>query len=116
MTLGFIKSRSLQLEVETPPAQYDDHRYGEEEASLLSLWRIHPNIGDRQKEQPSSLFRHLLALPHHPTAPPGIHDKMKEEEDGNDGWALNEGIWTEDGNDGVLESPTRAAHDLEEEK
>ena len=31
-------------------------------------------------------------------------------------WELREGIWTEDGNDGVLESPTRAAQDLAEEK
>ncbi|MBW0540914.1 hypothetical protein O181_080629 [Austropuccinia psidii MF-1] len=74
-----MKSRSPQLVVETPPAQYDDHRRGEEEVSLLSPWRIHPNSGDKKKESPSSQFLFLLALPLHPTAPPEIHDKMEEE-------------------------------------
>ncbi|MBW0474215.1 hypothetical protein O181_013930 [Austropuccinia psidii MF-1] len=125
------------MEVETPPAQYDDHRHGEEEGSLLLPWRIHPNTGDKQREQPSSSFLFMLALPLHPTNTPGSHDKMKEGgpsshqrdeakiqnyllqhleylENPNDVWELREGIWTEDGSDGVLESPTRAAHDLEE--
>ncbi|MBW0585917.1 hypothetical protein O181_125632 [Austropuccinia psidii MF-1] len=107
-------SRSPQLEVETPPAQYDDHRRGEEEVSLLSPWRIHPSIGDKQKEKPSSRFLFLLALPLHPTTPPGR--KTSSLDDSNDCGELREGIWTEDRNDGVLESPTRAAHDLAEEK
>ncbi|MBW0546590.1 hypothetical protein O181_086305 [Austropuccinia psidii MF-1] len=67
------------MEVETPPAQYDDYRHGQEEASLLSPWRIHPSTGDKQKEQPSSRFLSLLALPLQPTTPPESHDKMKEE-------------------------------------
>ncbi|MBW0491373.1 hypothetical protein O181_031088 [Austropuccinia psidii MF-1] len=53
---------------------------GEEEVSLLLPWRIHPSTGDKQKEQPSSRFLFLLALPLHPTTPPGSHDKMKGEE------------------------------------
>ncbi|MBW0519067.1 hypothetical protein O181_058782 [Austropuccinia psidii MF-1] len=139
LTLGLIKSRSLQWEAETPPAQCDYHRHCEEEVSLLSPWRIHANTGDRQKEQPSSWFVLLLALPLNPTTPLGRHDRMKEEgpysqrrdevkicnyllqyleslEDSNDVWELREGILREDEIYGVLESPTRAAHDLEEEK
>ncbi|MBW0510885.1 hypothetical protein O181_050600 [Austropuccinia psidii MF-1] len=79
MTLVFIRTRSPQLEAETPPAQYDDHRHGEEEGFLLSPWRIHPNTGDKQKEQPSSRFLILMDLPLHPTTPPESHDEMKEE-------------------------------------
>ena len=50
-----------------------------EEVSLLSPWRIHPNIGDKQEEQPSTRFQFLLAIPPHPTAPPGMHEKIREE-------------------------------------
>ncbi|MBW0505718.1 hypothetical protein O181_045433 [Austropuccinia psidii MF-1] len=108
--------------------------HSEKEVSLLSPWRIHPNTGDKQREPPSSWFLLLPALPLNPTTPPGSHYKMKgggpysqrrdkvkienyflqhleSLEDNNDILELIEGIWTEDGNDGVLESPTRAAHD-----
>ncbi|MBW0572898.1 hypothetical protein O181_112613 [Austropuccinia psidii MF-1] len=67
------------MEVEDPPAQYDDHRRGVEEVSLLSPWRIHPNICDKQEGIPSAQFQSLLDLPAHPTAPPGRHEKIKEE-------------------------------------
>ncbi|MBW0533316.1 hypothetical protein O181_073031, partial [Austropuccinia psidii MF-1] len=67
------------MEVETPPAQYDNHTHCEEEVSLLSPWRIHSNTADKKKEKPSSWFLFLLALPLHPTASPGSHDKWKQE-------------------------------------
>ncbi|MBW0518975.1 hypothetical protein O181_058690 [Austropuccinia psidii MF-1] len=79
MTHPLIKSRQHQLEVEDPPVQYNDHRNGVEEVSLLSPWRIHTNIGDKQERLPSAQFQSLLALPSTPTAPPGRHEKIKEE-------------------------------------
>ncbi|MBW0517769.1 hypothetical protein O181_057484 [Austropuccinia psidii MF-1] len=78
----FLPSNSIEfaeLGWMKPPAQYDDHRRGEEELSLLSTWTIHSSTGDEQKEQPSSRFLSLLVLPLHPTTTPGSHDKMKEE-------------------------------------
>ena len=50
-----------------------------EEFSLLSPWKTHPKNGDKQKGLPSAQFQFLLALPHHPTSPPGIHGRIKEE-------------------------------------
>ncbi|MBW0485800.1 hypothetical protein O181_025515 [Austropuccinia psidii MF-1] len=61
------------------PAQYDDHRHGEKEVFLPSPWRIHQITGGKQKEKPSSQLLLLLALPLHPTTPPGSYNKMKEE-------------------------------------
>ena len=50
-----------------------------EEVSLLSPWRTHPNIGDKQEGLPSTQFQFLMALPPHLTSPPGRHEKIKEE-------------------------------------
>ncbi|MBW0485286.1 hypothetical protein O181_025001 [Austropuccinia psidii MF-1] len=46
--------------------------------SLLSLSGIHPNNGYTQEGLPSAQFQSLLALPPHPTGPPGSHEKIKE--------------------------------------
>ncbi|MBW0474581.1 hypothetical protein O181_014296 [Austropuccinia psidii MF-1] len=71
---------------------------------------MHPSTGDKQKEQPSSGFLILLALPLHTTTP------AETLEDSSYVWELREEIWTEDGNDDLLESPTTAAHDFVEDK
>ncbi|MBW0555272.1 hypothetical protein O181_094987 [Austropuccinia psidii MF-1] len=52
---------------------------GVEDVSLLSPWRINPLIGYKQEGLPSAQFQSLAALPPHPTAPPGRHEKIKEE-------------------------------------
>ncbi|MBW0481201.1 hypothetical protein O181_020916 [Austropuccinia psidii MF-1] len=67
------------MEVEDPPVKYYDHMRCVEEVSLLSPWKIHPNIGNKQEGLPSTKFQFLPALPPHPTAPPGRHAKIKEE-------------------------------------
>ncbi|MBW0592306.1 hypothetical protein O181_132021 [Austropuccinia psidii MF-1] len=67
------------METETPPVQNDDHKPILEEVSLLSPWRIHPNIGYRKEGLPSEQFKFIMEISSHPTATPGRHEKINEE-------------------------------------
>ncbi|MBW0523005.1 hypothetical protein O181_062720, partial [Austropuccinia psidii MF-1] len=73
-------------------------------------YRIHPNIVVKKKGLPSTQFQFPLALP------PGMHGRLKEEgcypltsslDRSSDCEGMMEVIWTEEGREGVLRSPTR---------